>query len=156
MQKVDERFLIHGHIHGFYLTPRQLTEILGCSDRHARTIINGVREQITKGRYNRYAILDSGDIRVNIYAYYDYEKYRRLLNDKNACKVVPPFNPLELAALCPVVERVIAVDVERAGYIECIPDNYVFYCSDHLLHDPAAQIKQNIGIHRSGQQPCNP
>ena len=43
------------------------------------------------------------------------EKYRRLLNDKNACKVVPPFNPLELAALCPVVERVIAVDVERAG-----------------------------------------
>lgn len=44
MQKVDERFLIHGHIHGFYLTPRQLTEILGCSDRHARTIINGVRE----------------------------------------------------------------------------------------------------------------
>ena len=41
MQKVDERFLIHGHIHGFYLTPRQITEILGCSDRHARTIING-------------------------------------------------------------------------------------------------------------------
>ena len=76
MQKVDERFLIHCHTHGFYLTPRQLTEI---------------------------------------YAYYDYEKYRRLLNDKNACKVVPPFNPLELAALCPVVERVIAVDVERAG-----------------------------------------
>ena len=115
MQKVDERFLIHGHTHGFYLTPRQITEILGCSDRHARTIIAGVREQITKGRYNRYAILDSGDIRVNIYAYYDYEKYRRLLNDKNACKVVPPFNPLELAAMCPVVERVIAVDVERAG-----------------------------------------
>lgn len=115
MQKVDERFLIHCHTHGFYLTPRQLTEILSCSDRHARTIINGVREQITKGRYNRYAILDSGDIRVNIYAYYDYEKYRRLLNDKNASKVVPPFNPLEIAALCPVVERVIAVDVERAG-----------------------------------------
>ena len=115
MRKKKKKFLIYGPRHGFYLTPKQLTEVLGCSDRHIRSMINGIREQIQKGRYNRYAILDSGDIRVNIYAYYDYEKYRRLLNDKNACKVVPPFNPLELAALCPVVERVIAVDVERAG-----------------------------------------
>ena len=89
MKKVDEKFLIQGSGHGFYLTPKQLTEILGCSDRHVRNIIHGIREQIQKGRYSRYALLDSGDIRVNIYAYYDYDKYRRLLEDKNASKVSP-------------------------------------------------------------------
>lgn len=115
MKKVDEKFLIHGPGRGFYLTPKQITEILGCSDRHVRNIIHGIREQIQKGRYSRYALLDSGDIRVNIYAYYDYDKYRRLLEDKNASKVVPEFNPMELAALCPVVERVIAIDVEKVG-----------------------------------------
>lgn len=115
MKKVDEKFLIHGPGHGFYLTPKQIAEILGCSDRHVRNMVSGIREQIQKGRYSRYALLDSGDIRVNIYAYYDYDKYRRLLEDKNASKVVPEFNPMELAALCPVVERVIAIDVEKAG-----------------------------------------
>ena len=94
MQKVDERFLIHCHTHGFYLTPRQLTEILGCSDRHARTIIKGVREQITKGRYNRYAILDSGDIRVNIYAYYDYISIHASTQGRYRCnRIYFYFNP---------------------------------------------------------------
>lgn len=111
MKKADEKFLIHGPAHGYYLTPRQIAEVLECSDRHVRDMIAGIREQIMKGRYSPYVLLDSGDIRVNIYAYYDFCKYRRLLADKNTSKVVPEFNPLEIAALCPVVERVIAVEV---------------------------------------------
>lgn len=112
MKKLDEKILITGSRHGFFMNAKQISEMHGCSTRHVRNMIDGIKAQIQKGRYSRYAIIDSGETRVNIYVYYDYDKYRRLLNDANASKVVPDFNPAELAAICPMVERVIAVDME--------------------------------------------
>lgn len=61
-----------------------------------------IREQIKKGRYNRYSLLDYGKVRINYYVYYDYTKYRGMLKDKNLSKHVPPFEPREIAMITPV------------------------------------------------------
>ena len=47
-----------------------------------------------------------------MYAYYDYEKYREALENRNTCKAVPPFDPERIAQVCPVVQEVIFVDSE--------------------------------------------
>lgn len=66
------------------------------------TKVAEIRGQIEKGRYNRYALIDDGKVRVNYFVYYDYCKYRTMLKDRNAAKYVPPFEPREIAEITPV------------------------------------------------------
>jgi len=64
--------------------------------------VGEIKEQVKKGRYNRYSVIDDGKIRVNYFVYYDYCKYRTMLKDRNTAKHVPPFKPEEIAEITPV------------------------------------------------------
>lgn len=95
----------------FPLTVKQLAELTGDSTKTIRNRIPGIRDQIKKGRYNEYALIEAKKgTRINFYAYYDYEKFREALENKNACKAVPPFDPERIAQICPVVQEVVFVD----------------------------------------------
>ena len=70
-----------------------------------------IEKQIREGRYNDYAILDSGgNSRVNVYVYIDYEKYWKALDDKNAQKYVPKFRPDEIAEICGFKQKVVQME----------------------------------------------
>lgn len=110
MKKLDERMLISQNTKGFYLSVKQLQQMMDCSPRHLRSLIDGVREE--SDRYGRYAVLDGGDLRVNLFALIDYDKYRKQLSDRNARKAVPEFSAVEISRLCPVAEKVIVIGGE--------------------------------------------
>ncbi len=80
-------------------------------EHHPRTIrrrIDGIEQEIKAGRYNQYAILESGgEIRVNAYVFADYEKYWKMLQDKYARKSVPEFRPDDLAEICGYNQRAV-------------------------------------------------
>ena len=61
------------------------------------TKVREIREEIKKGRYKSYAILEEGKIKVNKLVYCDYSTYRAQLKDKNLRKYVPAFNGSEVA-----------------------------------------------------------
>ena len=97
----------------FPLTVKQLAELTGDSTATIRHRIPGIREQIRKGRYNEYALIEAKKgTRINFYAYYDYEKFREALENKNTCKAVPPFDPERIAQICPVMQEIVFVDSE--------------------------------------------
>lgn len=95
------------------LTVKQLAELTGDSTATIRHRIPGIREQIKKGRYNEYALIEAKKgTRINFYVYYDYEKFREALENRNTCKAVPPFDPGRIAQICPVVQEVVFIDSE--------------------------------------------
>ena len=97
----------------FPLTVKQLAELTGDSTATIRHRIPGIREQIRKGRYNEYALIEAKKgTRINFYAYYDYEKFREALENKNTCKAVPPFDPERIAQICQVMQEIVFVDSE--------------------------------------------
>ena len=51
-------------------------------------------------------------VSVNYYAYRDYITNRKALRDRNARKRVKPFDPAEVARLCPIVREVIVMEDE--------------------------------------------
>ena len=95
----------------FPLTVKQLAELTGDSTATIRHRIPGIREQIRKGRYNEYALIEAKKgTRINFYVYYDYEKFREDLENRNTCKAVPPFDPERIAQICPVTQQIVFVD----------------------------------------------
>lgn len=95
------------------LTVKQLAELTGDCEKTIRSRIPGIREQIRKGRYNEYVLIEANKgTRINFYAYYDYDKFREALENRNTCKAVPPFDPERIAQICPVVQEVVFVDSE--------------------------------------------
>lgn len=66
------------------------------SDRTARTIMKEMQQE--KERYGDFAVMGDGALkRVNFLAFTDYWRFRKLLQDKNARKAVPPYRPQEVA-----------------------------------------------------------
>ena len=61
------------------------------------TKVKEIREEIRRGRYKPYAILEEGKIKVNKLVYCDYSTHRAKLKDKNLRKYVPEFNGSEVA-----------------------------------------------------------
>lgn len=95
------------------LTVKQLSELTGDSTATIRSRIPGIREQIRKGRYNEYALIEAKKgTRINFYVYYDYDKYREALENRNTCKSVQPFDAERIAQICPVMQEVVFVDGE--------------------------------------------
>lgn len=81
---------------GDYLRKNQLAKEYGLCRQTIYKIVNGIQEQIQKGRYSQYALADG---LVNRYVFIDYVTYRKRLEDKNMSKYVPEFNPREIMAL---------------------------------------------------------
>lgn len=84
------------------ITAKRAKEIFEDSRTLFYTKVKEIKEQVKKGRYSKYAVLDDGKVRVNYFVYYDYCTYRRMLNDKNASKYAPPFEPKEIAEITPI------------------------------------------------------
>lgn len=95
-----------------YMTPKQLCEFEGRSETFFRKIFAELSEQISLGRYPQ-AAMSSSPQSVNYYAYRDYMTNRKKLLDRNLKKVVKPFNPAEVAAICPIVREVVIIAEEE-------------------------------------------
>ena len=71
-----------------YARKADLARIFGVTPPTVYNRIAGIEAEIGK-RYNGYAIIDN---LVSVAVYADYEKYRKMLLDKNLRKHVPIFN----------------------------------------------------------------
>lgn len=95
-----------------FMTANQLSEYEGLSSAYYRKIFCEIEDQIQKGRYPQLSISGEKPRSVNYYVYRDYITYRRQLKNKNLKKMAKPFNPAEIAALCPMVREVLVVSEE--------------------------------------------
>ena len=92
-----------------FMTAKQLSEYEGHKENYYRTIFREIDVQIKDGRYSETAMGDGDPRSVNYYVYRDYITNRRKLKDKNLRKHVKPFNPAEIAVICPLVREVVVV-----------------------------------------------
>lgn len=92
-----------------FMTAKQLSEYEGHKENYYRTIFREIDDQIKDGRYSATSMGDGDPRSVNYYVYRDYITNRRKLKDKNLKKHVKPFNPAEIAVICPLVREVVVV-----------------------------------------------
>lgn len=90
-----------------FMTAKQLSEYEGLTPSHYRNIFREIEDQIKAGRYPEVAIGESDPRSVNYYVYRDYMANRRRLRDRNLKKTVKPFDPAEIAKICPLVREVV-------------------------------------------------
>lgn len=90
-----------------FMTAKQLSEYEGLTPSHYRNIFREIEDQIEAGRYPKVAIGESDPRSVNYYVYRDYMANRRRLRDRNLKKTVKPFDPAEIAKICPLVREVV-------------------------------------------------
>ena len=81
--------------------------------------VKEIREEIKRGRYKPYAILEEGKIKVNKLVYCDYSTHRALLKDKNLRKTVPPFNGSEVALYTTEEKEVVVFESLKGGTSQC-------------------------------------
>lgn len=98
--------IIRGHP---YLTIQQIAKETDRTDRTVRNRIKGIKEQILLGRYSPYAYIEDEGL-VNWYAYVDFLKWRKQLEDKNLRKSVPDFNPAEIEMISGFKTKVISLE----------------------------------------------
>lgn len=67
------------------------------------TKVRGIKEQVKKGRYNRYSVIEDSRTAVNYFVYWDYSVYRKRLENEFECKRVPPFDINLIAEITPVM-----------------------------------------------------
>ena len=78
-----------------YLSKAELAQKLGCSKSTVNRRLDELDEQVQRGRYNEYTLLDGGGVTyVNYLALIDFLKYRKRLLDGRR---VPPYNPKKVA-----------------------------------------------------------
>lgn len=92
-----------------YMSAQQLSEYEGKTAAHYRTVIHEIEEQVKLGRYPQTAIGNGKPVDVNYFVYRDYVTNRSRLKNKNLKKFVEPFNPMEIAKLCPLVREVVVM-----------------------------------------------
>ncbi len=96
-----------------YMTISKLAEEFHYCNQTVKSRIDEIQEEIRKGRYDPHAILDGGDLRVNVYVFIDYMTYRKRLRDRNARKTVPPFTGDSarcIADICAYFVRPVTID----------------------------------------------
>lgn len=92
-----------------FMTVKQLKEYEGMSESYYRQIFREIMDQIAAGRYPAAAMGSDEPRSVNYYVYRDYVSNRKRIKSKNMKKIVQPFNPAEVAAICPLVREVIVM-----------------------------------------------
>lgn len=90
--------IVHGQM---YYSNKQLAEAFGVSlgTVHRRKV--GIEKE--QKRYGNYAIISSG---TNLYAYIDYDRYHKELEDPIMRKHVPNYDPMQVAEACGYGKRV--------------------------------------------------
>ena len=92
-----------------FMSAKQLSEYEGMTSGYYRLIMREIEEQIAEGRYSKTAISETDPKTVSYYVYRDYVANRRKLKNKNLKKTVKPYNPADVAVLCPLVREVMVV-----------------------------------------------
>lgn len=84
-------------IHGSPMTTvKGICDQYHISDRTARSIIKEIQQH--RERYGDFAVVGDGTLkRINILAFTDYWRFRKMLQDKNTKKQAPPYNPQRVA-----------------------------------------------------------
>ena len=80
-----------------YLNMKNLGLELDVSQPFLRKIVDGIRKEISEGRYSNYVIAGR---HISLYAVLDYLTYRDMLEDTALRKRVPDFDPIAIARLC--------------------------------------------------------
>lgn len=80
-----------------YLNMKQLGLALDVSQPFLRKVVDGIRKEISEGRYPEYVIAGR---HISLYAVIDYLTYREALKDNALRKKVPQFDPIPIARLC--------------------------------------------------------
>lgn len=92
-----------------FMTAQQLSEYEGMTPARYRQIFREISTWVDDGRYPKAAMSDSKPYSVNYYVYRDYMANRAKLRNRNLKKTVGPFNPAEIAAICPMVREVVVM-----------------------------------------------
>ena len=80
-----------------YMHKEQLAKEFNISMGTVHNRMKEIQEEIKKGRYNDYAVIQDGKlVLVNVLVFIDYLTYRRQLLDRNARKYTPAFQPEKL------------------------------------------------------------
>lgn len=95
-----------------YMSARQLAEYEELTPASVTRYIKEIQTETASGRYPKMAVLDSQPRKVNFFVYVDYMANRKRLRDKNLRKFAEPFNPAEIAQICPIVQEVIIATEE--------------------------------------------
>lgn len=89
-------------IHGQpYYSNKQLAKAFSVSKGTVCRRKKGIEKE--RKRYGNYAIISSG---TNLYAYIDYDKYYKDLEDPIMRKHVPDYDPMQVAEACGYGKRV--------------------------------------------------
>lgn len=89
-------------IHGQpYYSNKQLAETFDVSEGTVWRRKKGIEKE--RKRYGDYAVISSG---TNLYAYIDYDKYYKDLEDPVMRKHVPAYDPMQVAEACGYGKRV--------------------------------------------------
>ena len=92
-----------------FMSAEQLSEYEGKSSTHYRHSIHESEEQVRLGRYPKTSVGNGKPMDVNYLVYRDYITNRNRLKSRTLKKTVEPFNPAEIAAMCPIVREVIVM-----------------------------------------------
>lgn len=92
-----------------FMTAQQLSKYEGMTPARYQQIFREISAWIDNGRYPETAMSDSKPHSVNYYVYRDYMANRSKLRNRNLRKTVKPFNPAEIAAICPMVREVVVM-----------------------------------------------
>lgn len=92
-----------------FMTAQQLSEYEGMTPARYRQIFREISTWINDGRYPETSMSDSKPQSINYYVYRDYMANRSKLRNRNLRKTVKPFNPAEIAAICPMVREVVVM-----------------------------------------------
>jgi len=80
-----------------YMSMQGLGLAFAVSQPYLRKIVQGIKREISEGRYSDYVIAGR---RISLYAVIDYMTYMDYLNDASLRKRVPSFDPIAIARLC--------------------------------------------------------
>lgn len=74
-------------------TKKELAERYDMSVRTVSERTKGIQGEIKRGRYNRMAVIEDSEVKVNEYVFLDFCKYRKYLENPQLRKSVPAFEP---------------------------------------------------------------
>lgn len=74
-------------------TKKELAERYSMTTRTVSERVKGIQEEVKNGRYNRMAVIEDSEVKVNEYVFIDYCKYKKHLENPQLRKCVPPFEP---------------------------------------------------------------
>lgn len=107
-----EHIIYTESIRGYpYMPKDKIAQEFSLSKTTVQLRVKEIEEQIREGRYNDYAIIrDGGILLINVLVFIDYLEYRKRLQDKNARKYVPEFQPEKIVHILGWNNRIVRED----------------------------------------------